>query len=327
MAMRAFCSTLLMPVVGMWLASGGIAAAADAYPSKPVRIITGSAGTTPDILARLLGQRLAERWGQPLVVENRGGAGATIAADIAAKAPPDGYSLLMAQLASHASAPTLVKNLPYDPVRDFAPISKVAATPLMLISHPSFPAANLAGLLDYAKSHPGALTIATAGIGTPGHLATELLRNVTALDVLRVPYKGGVASLQAVMSGEAKASFNALPTALPQVRTGKVRAYAVTGRKRFGGAPDIPTADEAGLPGFESTAWYGMMAPAHLPNELLDRLNRDIVSVLRSSSFQAPMLARGVETTPSTPAEFATFIQSEIVKWRKVLESSGAMKD
>ncbi len=320
-------SVLSVSAAAMFLAVTSGLAYAQSYPTRPVRIITGAAGTTPDVLARQLGQRLGERWNQPVVVENRGGAGATIAADLAAKAPPDGYTLHMAQLASHSSAPSLQKNLPYDPIRDFAPISRVAVTPLLFVAHPSMPAATLAEFLAYAKQRPGAITIANAGVGTPSHLTTEFLRHITGLDLLRVPYKGGVASMQAVLSGEAKVAFNALPIALPHARAGRLRAYAITSRKRFSGAPDIPTADEAGLSGFESTMWYGMMAPARTRAELVGRLNREIVEILQTTSFRDVFLVQGVETTPSTQDEFAAFIKSEIVKWKKVIEVSGAKID
>ena len=302
-------------------------ASAQAYPAKPVRIIAGAAGTTNDILSRHLAQQLSERWGKQVILDNRPGAAGTIAADHASKAAPDGYTLHITQVASFAAAVTLYRKLPYDPIKDFAPITLYAETPLMLLAHPSLPPANLREFIAFAKKRPGAINFASAGAGTASHLTTELLNHLAGLKLVHVPYKGSGAATLALVSGEAQFSSIVLPTILPQVKVGKVKAYAVTSRKRFAGAPDIPTAGEAGLAGFESTAWFGMSAPARTPPDLISRLNREIVEILRTPAVRDWLLAQGAEPTPSSPEEYAAHLKSEIVKWKKVIEVSGAKVD
>lgn len=297
------------------------------YPTKPVRIIAATAGTTGDFLARHLALQLTERWGKQVIVENRSGAGATIASDFAAKAVPDGYTLHIGQLASHAAAVSLYKKLSYDPVKDFAPITLYAHVPLLFVAHPSVPPANLREFIDYAKKRPGMINVSSAGNGTGSHMTTELLKQVTGLNLVHVPYKGSAAALTAVMSGEMQVSSIVVPNALPQVKAGKVKAYAITSKNRFAGAPDVPTAAEAGLPGFESTTWFGMFAPARTPSDLIGRLNRDMIEVLRTPATQAWILAQGAEPSPGTPGEFAAFIKSETSKWKKVIEVSGTKVD
>jgi tripartite-type tricarboxylate transporter receptor subunit TctC len=310
--------------VGLLLIAAGHA---QNYPTKPVRIIAGAAGTTNDILSRHLAQQLGERWGKQVIVDNRPGAGATIAADLAAKAAPDGYTLHITQVASFAAAVTLYRKLPYDPIKDFAPITLYAETPLMLVAHPSMPPASLREFIDFAKKRPGAINFASASGGTSSHLTTELLNYVAGLKLVHVPYKGSGAAMLALVSGEAQFSSIVIPNALPQVKAGKVKAYAVTSKRRFAGAPDVPTAAEAGLPGFESTAWFGMSAPARTPTDLISRLNREIVEILRAPAVRDWLLAQGAEPLPSTPEEYAAYIKSEIVKWKIVIEVSGARVD
>lgn len=298
-------------------------ASAQAYPSKPVRVITGSPGSMSDIVTRQVGQRLSERWSQPVVVENRGGAGLTIGSAIAAKSPPDGYTLLMADRTSHAAAPGLYKSLPYDPVKDFMPITLVVRAPNLLIAHPSFPAASLGEFIAYAKQHPGALHYAAAGPGTASHMTGELLKHLVGIDMPAVFYKGGGAAVLAVVSGEAKVGFNSMPVVLPQLRAGKVKAYAIASSKRFSGALDIPTAAEAGVPGFESEYWIGFFSPAKTSTALVDRINREIVEILQATALRNVLVAQGAEPAPGTPAEFAAFIKSETAKLKKVIEVAG----
>ena len=300
---------------------------AQTYPTKPVRIIAGAAGTTNDILSRYLAQQLTQRWGKQVIVDNRPGAGATIAADIAAKAAPDGYTLHITQVASFAAAVTLYRKLPYDPIKDFAPITLYAETPLMLLAHPSMPPKNLREFIEFAKKHPGAINNSSASGGTVSHLTTELLNLVAGLKLVHVPYKGSGAATTALVSGEAQFSSLVLPNALPMLRAGRVKAYAITSRKRFSGAPEVPTAAEAGLPDFEATAWFGMSAPARTPPDLISRLNREFVEILRTPATREWMLAQGADPLPSTPEEYAVHLKSEIAKWKKVIEASGARAD
>lgn len=300
-----------------------VPASSQDYPSKPVRIITGGAGSFHDIVTRQLGQRLSERWGQPVVVENQPGAGLTIGSDRAAKSLPNGYTLLMADRTCLAAAPSLYKSLSYDPVKDFSPITLVAIAPMMLVAHPSVPAANLREFMDYAKRQPAGINLASAGPGTAVHMTSELLKHVSGINLVSVQYKGGGASALAIVSGEVTAGFGSVPNVLPHVTTGKLKAYAITGRNRFAGAPDVPTAAEAGLPGFESQQWLGMLAPARTPTALIGKLNHDMVEFLQTPAMQAAFRAQGAEPAPGTPAEFAVFIKSETVKLKKVIELAG----
>ena len=297
---------------------------AQVYPSRPVRIVTGSAGATNDIIARHMAHHLTERWGRQVIVENRAGADGTIAVMQVYKAAPDGYTLIMCYTPNFGTAPTLYKNLPYDPTKDFAPISNYAATPLMLLAHPSLPPGNLREFIAFAKKRPGQVNFASAGSGTASRLTTELLILEAGVKLLHVPYKGSGAASVALMSGEAQFSSLVLPNALPLVKAGKAKAYAVTSRSRFSGAPDVPTAAEAGLPGFESTAWFGICAPARTPADLVARLNRDIGEILRNPAVRGSLIVQGADPVPTTPEEFGAYIRSEIEKWRKVIVASGA---
>lgn len=325
--MRRWFLTAVCGVIGAGLMSLATGARAQTYPTKPVRIVAATAGTTGDMLARHLAQRLSELWSMQVIVENRSGAGATIAADIAAKAPPDGYTLHIGQLASFAAAVSLYRKLPYDPVRDFAPITRYADVPLIFIAHPSLPAASLREFIGYAKKRPGAINYASASNGTGSHLTMELLTHVAGIKLLHIPYKGSGAATTAIISGEAPVAAIVVPNALPQVKAGKARAYAITSLKRFAGAPDIPTADEAGLPGFESSGWFGMFAPARTPKELLARLNREMVDILRAPATEAWLLSQGATPSPGTPEELTEFVRSETVKWKKVIELAGTKAD
>lgn len=325
--MKRWSSAALCCVIGVGVMLIGMAAHAQSYPVKPVRIVAATAGTTGDMLARHLAQQLTVRWGVQVIVDNRSGAGATIAADVAAKAAPDGYTLHIGQLASFAAAVSLYTKLSYDAVRDFAPITRFADVPLIFIAHPSMPAASLREFIDYAKKRPGAISFSSASSGTGSHLTMELLTHVAGIKLLHIPYKGSGAATIAIVSGEVPVSAIVVPNALPQVKAGKVRAYAITSKQRFSGAPEIPTADEAGLRGFESTAWFGMFAPARTPSALIDRFNRDMVEMLRAPATVAWLLSQGAVPSPGTPEELAAFVRSETVKWKKVIELSGAKAD
>jgi tripartite-type tricarboxylate transporter receptor subunit TctC len=313
--------------IGASLLLFSVPAHSQVYPTKPVRIVAAATGSMADMLSRNLGPRLSERWRQPVIVDNRAGAGGTISADVAAKAAPDGYTLLMGGQATHAGAVSLYKSLPYDPVKDFAPITLFAQSPLVLIAHPSVPATNLREFLDYAKKHPGAIIYSSAGAGTASHLTATFFILQAGIDLVHVPYKGPAPALTAILGREAQVSFIPVPIALAQIKAGKLKTYAVASAKRFAGAPDIPTAAEAGLPGFEAATWHGMFAPARTPAVLIGKLNREIVAILQMPAIQAALLTLGVEAIPSTPEEFAAYIKSEIVKWRKVAEVSGARVD
>ena len=297
---------------------------AESYPAKPVRIVTGGAGTFHDVVTRQLGQRLTERWGQPVVVENQPAAALTVGTGIAARATPDGYTLVMSDRSALTVAPHLFKSVPYDPVRDLAPITLAALAPTMLVSHPSIPATTLPELLAYLKNEHREVQFATAGPGTNNHIAMELLKYATGLNLVGVHYKGGGASVVALVSGEVKLGFAAVPGVLPHVKAGRVKAYVVTGKRRFVGTPDLPT---AGLPGFELEFWVGMLAPARTPAALVAKLNRDIGKALQTPAMQSTLLAQGAEPAPGTPAQFAAFINSESAKMKKLIEQTGMRAD
>ncbi|HEY7238726.1 MAG TPA: tripartite tricarboxylate transporter substrate binding protein [Burkholderiales bacterium] len=296
------------------------------YPAKPVRIITGGAGTLHDVVTRQLGQRLSERWGQPVVVENQPAAALTVGTGMAARATPDGYTLVMSDRSALAVAPHLYKSVPYESARDLAPITLVALSPSLLVAHPSVPAATLTEFLAYVKAQPRGMQFATAGPGTSNHIAMELLKHATGLRIDPVHYKGGGASALAIVSGEVKAGF-ALPSILPQVKSGKVRAYAVTGSQRFSGAPELPTVAEAGLPGFELAFWIGILAPAHTPTPVVAKINQDVGELLRTPQFRGVLLAQGAEPAPDSPEQFAAFIQGESEKMKRLIELTGMRAD
>jgi tripartite-type tricarboxylate transporter receptor subunit TctC len=296
---------------------------ADGYPMKPVRIITGATGIFHDIVTRQIGQRLTARWGQPVVVENQPAAALTIGTGIAARATPDGYTLLMSDRSALAVAPHLYKKIPYDPVRDFSPITRAAITHTMLVVHPSFPASSMSELLAYARTQPHPVQFATAGAGTNNHVAMELLKGATGINAIPVHYKGGGQSGLALVSGEVKVGFAAMAGILPHVKAGKVKALIVTSRQRFPGAPDVPTAAEEGLRDLELEFWIGALAPAGTPSALVARLNREIADILQSTDMRALLFAQGAEAAPGTPKEFGDFISSESAKMKKLIEATG----
>jgi len=312
---------------GGFVATGILAAVAPAlaqpYPVRHVRIITAGAGTFHDIVARALALRLGERWGQAVIVENQPAAGMTIGAAIAAKAQPDGYTLLLADRSSLAVAPNLYRDLRYDPVKDFRPITLVARAPGLVVTHPSVPATNLREFIAYAREQREPVVYASAGYGTVAHLSGESFAQLAGIKILPVQYKGGTAVAMAVLSGEAKVSIVSIPIVLPHVEAGRMRALAIASAHRFAGAPDIPTAAEAGLPGFESEQWIGMLVPAKTPDAVVDKLNGDIIEILRTAQLQDLLRTQGGEVAPSTPAEFASFITSETVRLKRLLDTAG----
>jgi len=291
-----------------------------------VRIITGNPGATADILTRQIGRRLAERWGQQIVVDNRGGAGGTISAEITANAAPDGYTLLMGQLNSHALAVNLHKNLAYNAVNDFAPIALVASAPQVLVVNRSFPASNWSEFAEFIRQRPGKFNYASSGHGTGSHLTSELMKQQAKLDLTHINYKGGAAATFALINGEANAGFVLLSTAMPIVQSGKIKLLAISSMNRFPTLPNVPTLHESGLSKFESSSWFGMFGPARIKKVLVDRLNREIVDILRTPLIRQDLLKLGAEATPSTPDEFGAFVKSEIQKWREVINRAGIQK-
>ncbi|MBC7781050.1 MAG: tripartite tricarboxylate transporter substrate binding protein [Proteobacteria bacterium] len=297
------------------------------WPTKPVRMIVPfPAGGGTDILARMVAQKLNEALGQPVIIDNRGGAGGTLGTEVAAKSAPDGYTLILVS-GSHAINPGLYRTLPYDTVNDFAAISLIATSPGILVVHPALPAKSVRELIALARTRPGQLNYASAGSGTPPHLAAELFRTMASVDIVHVPYKGNAAALADVIGGHVSLTFPTMPSALPHVRSGKLRALAVTGARRSPAAPEIPTLAEAGLPGYEATSWYGLLAPARTDPGIITRLHRDVSGMLASADVKDRFAGQGLEPAANTPQQFAALIRSEIAKWSKVVKASGARAD
>jgi tripartite-type tricarboxylate transporter receptor subunit TctC len=302
-------------------------ASSEHYPSRYVRIITAGAGTFHDIVARHLAQRLSQHWGQGVVVENQPAAGLTIGTSMAAKAAPDGYTLVLADRTSLAVAPNLYKNLRYDPVKDFRPITLVARAPSVLVANPAVPATDLRQFIAYARARPEPILFASAGPGTVTHLTGELFAQLAAIKMLPVQYKGGAAAAMGVLGGEAQFTSLSISVVLPQIQAGKMKALALASARRFAGAPEIPTGTEAGLAGFEADQWVGMLAPAGTPDPILTMLNRDIVDILHDPEFQNMLRAQGGEVAPGTPTEFASFMASETLRLKKLIETVGLRMD
>ncbi len=297
------------------------------YPVKPIRMLIGfSPGGGADVVARSLAPRLVETLGQQIVVENRAGANGIIAAELAAKAPPDGYTLLVAP-GNYAFAPAMNAKLPFDMANTFAPVSLLAETPLLLVVHPSLPAKNIKQLIALAKSRPGELAYASGGIGGSGHLAAELLRALTQVDLVHVPYKGTGAVITDLIGGQVPLCICTFPSVLPHARSGRLRALAGTTARRRPATPEIPTIAEAGVPGYEMSQWYGLLAPAGTAAPIIERLNAEIGNALKHSELRARLLSEGAEPAASTPQEFGAFFKAEIVKWTRVVQKAGIRAD
>lgn len=326
--MRPFVRCVVVAAaLGVFAAQGAFAAdPAATYPNKPIRIMGMGVGGTADYLSRYLGQKLTEKWGQSVVVDNRSGAGGTIPADIVAKAAPDGYTLVMGQAGPFVSAVSLYKDLPYDPVKDFAPITLVAKLITVLVTHPSVPVSNVQDLIAYARQK-GNVNFASAGPGTISHLTGELFNQVTGLKLVHVPYKGAGAALIGLVSGETPVSFLSPITAHAQLKAGRVKALAVSSRTRFVAVPDIPSATEAGVPGMEAVLWFGLFAPADTPAPVVKKLNTAVTDILRRPEVKEAILKQGGEATPSTPEELGAWVKSELVKWTPIIKAAGIKAD
>lgn len=325
--MAAKRRTTVVPALLAFLSAVGAGdIAAQDYPSKPIRLIApfAPAGTL-DVLARAIGQRLTEAWGQPVVVENRPGAGGNIGTEIVAKSPADGHTMLLISV-GFTSNPALYRKLPYDPVRDFAPVSLVAATQNVVVVHPSVPARSVKELIRLAKSRPGQLNFASSGTGTSQHLAGELFKSMAGVEMQHIPFRGGPLALTSLISGEVSLMFNNLFTALPHVEAGRLRALAVTSARRSAAAPGIPTIAESGLPGYDVSTWYGLLVPAGTPKGIVAKLNAEVVRILNLPEMRE-RLGNVVELIPGTPDQFAAHIRQEMVKWAQVVRQSGARAD
>ena len=295
------------------------------YPTKPIRMMVGFApGGGTDTTARIIAQPLSEALAQQIIVDNRAGAAGNIAADIASKSPADGYTILMGTIAALAINPSLYKSLPFDPIKDFEPVTLAVSSTNVLSVHPSVSAKNVRELIALAKSQPGKLTYGSSGVGGAGHLAGVLFDQLAGTTMVHVPYKGGAPAMIALISGEVQLVFATAETAVPQIKSGKIRALGVTMAKRTALLPDLPTIAEAGLPGYEANNWYGILLPAKTPRAIVERLHREIVKVLNTPAIKEQLFRQGLDASPSTPQEFGAYIKSEIAKWAKVVKASGA---
>lgn len=311
---------------GMLLTLAATAAQAQAYPARPIRFVVPYAPGGPlDLIARAIGQKLTEATGQAVVVDNKPGAGGNIGADIVAKAAPDGYTIVMGAVATHAINPTLYPKIPYDPVKDFTPVAMVAVVPNVLVVNPTLPVKSVKELIDFAKAKPSYLNFASGSTGSTGHLAGELFNALAGVQMVHIPYKGGAPAMADLLAGQVQLMFDNLANALPQVKAGKLRALAVTTAQRSAFAPDLPTLAEAGVPGFDLTTWFGIFLPGNAPRDIVLRLNTEINKALSAPDMKDRLEKMGAEPPANnTPERFAAFIKVEFDKYARVIKASGA---
>jgi len=315
--------SLVGVILGLWV----LCAQAQGYPDKPIKLIVPfPAGGIADIYARLIGAKVGE-WGQPVVIENRTGAGGNIGADAVAKSAPDGYTLVMGTFGTHAVNASLFSKLPYDPVKDFAPVALVLEAEGLLVVHPSVPTQSVPELIAFARANPGKLTFASAGMGTASHLAGELFKSMARVEMAHIPYKGNVPAISDLLAGQTSLIFATMPTVLPHVKAGKLRPLATIGAERSAAAPELPTVAEAALPGFAVTNWVGFFAPAGTPPEIVQRWNAETLRIMQAPGIQSRLVNEGARFIPMSPEQFAAFVKSEIAKWAPVVRASGARVD
>mgnify|MGYP001584446228 CR=1 FL=1 len=318
------CSRVIAFLVLLLAACAGYA---QSFPSKPVRILIGfTAGSSIDVVMRIIGQKLSEVWSQPVIIDNRVGAGGNVAADVVAKAAPDGYMLLSPNAGLAISA-AFYRKLPYDALKDLRPIMQIAAQPHILAVNNYLPAKSVKELIALAKAKPGQLSFASGGPGNSDHMAGELFNYMAGINIVHVPYRGGNLALNDTISGQVAMYFPGVPVALPMIKAGKVRAFATTGPKRSPALPDVPTVAEAGIPGYEVILWYALLGPAGLPTEVTAKVHADVAGVLKMPDVRERLAGLGVEPAGSTPDAFAAFLRSEIAKWDKVKKATGLTVD
>jgi tripartite-type tricarboxylate transporter receptor subunit TctC len=313
--------------VALMLAVAALGAQAQSYPSRPVKIIVPfGAGGPADIFARFLGKEMEGALGQPIVVEDKPGGGSIIGSDAVAKSAPDGYTLLMMSN-THTVNETLIPKKPFVLLRDLAPVAPVNYSDLLLVVHPSVPANDLKQLIAYAKREPGKMNYASSGPGTPYHMAGELLKSMAGIDVVHVPHKGSDGARLSILSGQVQMMFDAITTMAPNVRAGKLKGFGTSGRARSSVLPDVPTVAEAGVPGYESTIWLGLVAPAGTPRAVVDRLNSEIRKVTGSAEVKAAWAKQGATPLSMSPGEFEQYLREDIAKWAKVIAQAGIKRD
>jgi tripartite-type tricarboxylate transporter receptor subunit TctC len=305
-----------------------LSAVAQQYPTRPIRFIVGFApGGIADLMARSLGQKMTDAWGQQVIIDNRSGGGGVISMQLAASAPRDGYTLLMGSSTQFSINPGLRSGLPYDPIRGYMPVTQAALTPVILTVHPSFPARSLQELIQIAKAKPGnVMSYGSTGYGAAPHISAELLKRTTGIDITHVPFKGGSEAVSALLGGHLQMSFGAVSTSLGHVKAGRLRALGVTSAKRLSATPDVPTFAETGLPGFEVVQWFGVFTPAGVSPVIVRRLNEELGRALSSAQFREQFAAQGIELMSSTPEAFAAYVKAELVRWTRVLKEIGVQE-
>ena len=326
--LRSLVLSALFTLTGVALSGHAFAqSSAAAFPDKPIKIVvTFSTGGAPDILARILGERLTAAWGQPVIVDNKPGAGGNLGADFVAKSAPDGYTIVVGTVGTHSINGAMYSKMPYDMVKDFTPITLLATTPNMLVINNDVPAKNLKDFIALGKKE-GKMTFASSGSGTSIHVSGELFKTMTGIDMVHIPYKGRATAIPDVLGGRVTMMFDNMPSSLPLVREGKLRALGVTSSKRSPAAPDIPTIAESGLPGFDAVSWFALFAPAHTPKPIVDKLQAEVHKILKSPDIAKRLADAGLDGVGGTPEELAAYQKSEIAKWAKVVKDSGAKVD
>ena len=319
---------VVQSLAGLLSATALAAGYAQDYPVKPVRLILPTAaGGSLDAVGRVIAQKFTEHFGQQVVVDNKPGAGGILGTETAAHAAPDGYTLLIASNGNLATTQGLYKKIPYDPVRDFAPVVLMTETPYIVVVHPSLPVKTVADLIRLAKARPGQLNYASSGSGSTPHLAGELFKAMAKVNIVHVPYKGSPAALTSLLSGETVVGITGMPSSWAQVKAGRIRALGVAGTRRSTTAPELPTVAESGLPGYEVNSWSGLLAPAATPKPIVARLNAEVIKILAEPDVRQQLLNQGFEVLGGTPEQFGVFIKSEIVKWTRVIRDAGAHVD
>ena len=323
--MKALFSTAFVSLVFM---AATTSAPAQQYPTKAVRLIVGfPAGGTSDIMARLTGQKLSEAWGQTFIIDNRPGAGGNIGTELVAKAAPDGYTLLVSPGSTLTSNPAVYSKVPFDTVRDFAPVTMIAGVPNALVVHPSVPASNVKELIALAKSRPGQLAYASTGAGQSTHLSAELLKTSARINMIHVPYKGSAPALTDIVAGQVSVMFDNLPSVLPFIKSGRLKPLAVSSAARSRALPEVPTVAESALPGFDVTVWFAVLAPAATPREIVNRLNAEVVKAIKTQDMRDRLAQQGAEAIGNTPEDFAAIIKRDLAKWAKVVKDANIKLD
>jgi len=324
MRLSVVCARLMAAAVACTAIGGW----AQSYPAKPIRIIVPfPAGCSADIMARVVGQKMTETWGQQVVIDNRSGAGGNIAAELAAKSVPDGYTLFLCTVGTHAINQTLYGKLPFDPMKDFSAVAYIAGVPNVVVVHPSIPVSSVKELIAFIKARPGQINFGSPGTGSSVHMSGEMLKVLAGLDMTHIPYKGNPQAVTDLMAGQIELMITNMPSVIPYIQSGRLRALAVTTKSRSPALPDLPTMEEAGLPGYESSAWFGLVSPAAVPRYIVSKLNAEVVRIVELADVKRNLASQGADPVVMTPNEFDAFMKAETAKWAKVVKASGTRAD